>query len=631
MNLSFANGKVTAVILRDWLDNEPKVTTFCVVVSVVCLVLSFGGWLAPALPFDAAWPAIVLCGVPILVGAVRGLVVDHDVKADVLVSLALVASVATREWFAAGEVALIMQIGSLLEDYTSNKAREGVESMAKLMPHTAHVLRGGRRVTVDADEVRVGDRVVVLAGETIPVDGTIVEGTPSVDQSVMTGESIPVDKRPGDGVMSGTRNEMTPFSYTATSTSAGSSMQRMVDLARAADAERSPIVRLADRWATWLVFVALGCAIAAWAITGQFMRAVTVLVVFCPCAFILATPTAIAAGLANATRHGVLVRSGESIERLAKVNRVALDKTGTLTQGRPSVREVTSFSELSEGEILAYAAAAEQRSEHPLGRSIVEAAEAAGEVPAAGEFETAAGSGVSARVAGHEIRVAKPAALAGADGFGGARQAVRRLSAEGSTVVLVGVDGVVAGAVALSDTLREGAAEAVCGLRAMGVEPMLLTGDNPQAAAAVARDVGIDSVRAELLPEDKLDAVRDSEGTGQYTCMVGDGVNDALAMGAAYAGVSMGEIGSDVAVETADAILAGDDIVRLPYTLQVARATMHKVRQNITLGLVINFFAVAFSIAGVLDPVTGALWHNCGSVFVVVNAALLLRWEPKSR
>lgn len=616
------------MIFKDWLENEPKVTSFCVVVSVVCLVLSFGGWLGPVLPFDIAWPAIILCGGPILVGACRGLVVDHDVKADVLVSLALIASVATQEWFAAGEVALIMQIGSLLEDFTSNKAREGVESMAKLMPHTAHVLRDGRQVTVDVEEVKVGDRLVVLAGETIPVDGTVTEGTPSVDQSVMTGESIPVDKAPGDGVISGTRNEMIPFSYTATSTSAGSSMQRMVDLAREADASKSPIVRLADRWATWLVFIALGCAIAAWAITGEFMRAVTVLVVFCPCAFILATPTAIAAGLANATRHGVLIRSGESIERLAKVDRVALDKTGTLTNGTPSVSGVVSLSDaLGEDEVLAYAAAAERRSEHPLGRAIVDAASDKGELLQASGFETMAGSGVSARVEGHEVGVGKPAAYAGHVGYDRAAGVVRSFSEQGATVVLVSVDGTVAGAIALADTLRDGAREAVVSLRAMDVEPMLLTGDNAQAAASVARQVGIEDVRAELLPEDKLAAVRDAEG--QHTCMVGDGVNDALAMGAAYAGVSMGEIGSDVAVQTADAILAGDDIARLPFTLEVSRATMRKVRQNITLGLIINFFAVAFSIAGVLDPVTGALWHNCGSVFVVVNAALLLRWEPK--
>jgi heavy metal translocating P-type ATPase len=610
-------------MIKAWLENEPKVTTWCAVISAVCLVLSLGGWLSPALPFDSAWPAIVLCGVPIFVGAIRGLVVDHDVKADVLVSLALVASVATGEWFAAGEVAFIMQIGSLLEDYTSNKAREGVESMAKLMPHTAHVVRDGEQLTVDASEVMVGETVSVLAGEMIPVDGVITEGAASVDQSVMTGESIPVDKKPGDEVISGTINKMAPFLMKATSTSEASTMQRMVDLACAADAEKAPIVRLADRWATWLVFIALGCAAAAWAVTGEFARAVTVLVVFCPCAFILATPTAIAAGLANASKHGVLIRSGESIERLARVNCVMLDKTGTLTRGTPGVARVMSCCDsVDENEVLALAASAEQRSEHPLGKAIVGELAKRGEtlVPAAG-FKTIAGFGASATVDGHEVVVGKPV---GTNFEGAIGEFVRGRSQEGATVVVVTRDDELVGAISLSDTLRAGAEGAVRSLGNMGIDSVLLTGDNQFAADEVASEVGIHEVHAELLPDDKLSLVKGYEGEN-LTCMVGDGVNDALAMSAAFAGVSMGEIGSDVAVESADAILASDDISMLPYVFWISRKTMAKVRQNIVLGLAINLVAVALSIAGVLVPVTAALVHNCGSVLVVVNAALLLR------
>ena len=284
-------------LLNAWLKNEPKVTIPCVAASVVALVLSLGGWLASVLPVvDPAWVAVALCGVPILVGAFRGVALDHDIKADVLVSLALLASLYAGEWFAAGEVALIMQVGTLLEDYTSERARKGIERLVALAPEAAHVLGEDGEHTVRSEDVRVGDVVRVRAGETIPVDGVVLEGATSVDQSVMTGESIPVDKGPGDEVSSGTVNQLGAFTMRAARACEDSSLRRMVRLAEEADADKAPIVGLADRWATWLVLVALACAVVAWAATGEFLRAVTVLVVFCPCAFILATPTDMGGG-----------------------------------------------------------------------------------------------------------------------------------------------------------------------------------------------------------------------------------------------------------------------------------------------------------------------------------------------
>lgn len=617
------------MLARDWLGNETKVTTACVIMSALSLVLSFGGWLAPVLPFDAAWPAIILCGIPILVGAIRGLVQDHDVTADVLVALALVASVATRQWFAAGEVGAIMQIGSLLEDYTSGKAREGVEAMARLLPHNAHLMRNGKQVDVPIEQVTVGDTVVILAGERVPVDGTVLEGSPSMDQSIMTGEGLPVDKTPGDTVISGTTNLGTPFTLRATSTSEASSMQRMVDLTREAEASKAPVVRLADRWASRLVAVALACAFAAWALSGEFMRAVTVLVVFCPCAFVLATPTAVAAGIANAAKHGVFVRSGESIERLAKVGRVALDKTGTLTQGKPRVVAVVPMDGLSKDELLSLAGAAESRSEHPLGRAVIEAANAKGALPEANDFEVLAGGGVAATVGNDSVLVGRRSLLVSHGiNCADAQQTAERLSSDGSTVAYVAVAGKMAGLLAFSDTLRPDAKQAVADLHRMGIDTVLLTGDNEQAAHAVAAEVGISQVHAALKPEDKLREVSES---GSATCMVGDGVNDAPALNAAYAGVSLGKIGSDVAVSSSDAVLMSDQIGRLPYTLAISRATMRKVRQSIGFGLAINFMAVVCSFLGLLTPVTAAIVHNCGSVFVVVNAALLLRAKPDKK
>ena len=280
-------------MIQRWLENEPKVTLFCAIASAISLVLSITEVLKSALPVDIAWAAIVLCGVPIVVGAFRAVAFEHNIKADLLVSLALIASVATREYFAAGEVALIMQIGSLLEDYTSGKAREGIEKLVGMTPQTARVLRDGEELVIPVEEVRVGDTLSVIAGETIPVDGTILEGETSIDQSVMTGESIPVDKGPGDTVSSGTVNQFGTFIMRADAVSGDSSLQRMVHLAREAEENEAPIATAADKWATWLVAVALACAGLTWLVTGEFMRAVTTLVVFCPCAFVLATPTAV--------------------------------------------------------------------------------------------------------------------------------------------------------------------------------------------------------------------------------------------------------------------------------------------------------------------------------------------------
>ena len=355
-----------------WLENETKLTSIFAVISVISLILSITGVLNTILPVDAAWIAIILCGVPILVGAVKGLVFEHDIKADVLVAMALVASVATGEFFAAGEVALIMQIGSLLEDYTSGKARESIEKLIRLTPQKAHLIKDGVECEIPAEDVKIGDRIRVLAGETIPVDGVIIEGETTIDQSIMTGESIPADKRTGDRVSSGTVNQFGTFVIAAEKESGDSALQRMIRLAEEAEENKAPIVKLADKWATWLVALAFACAVGTWIFTGEFMRAVTVLVVFCPCAFILATPTAVLAGIGNAAKYGMRIRSGDALESFSKIKRVAFDKTGTLTYGKPHVTGVVSLDDLyTKDEILRITASAEKLSEHPLGKAIV--------------------------------------------------------------------------------------------------------------------------------------------------------------------------------------------------------------------------------------------------------------------
>jgi heavy metal translocating P-type ATPase len=437
-----------------------------------------------------------------------------------------------------------------------------------------------------------------------------------------------VDKSAGDTVSSGTVNQFGTFTMRADSLSEDSSLQRMVRLAEEAEENKAPIVTAADRWATWLVVIALTCAVLTWIFTGQFMRAVTVLVVFCPCAFILATPTAVLAGIGNAARYGIIVRSGDALEKLSKIRRVAFDKTGTLTYGKPKVTAAVSVSEkFTDEDMLRLAAFAEEQSEHPLGRAIAAAYEEKGGARGKVEdFRLTAGQGVSARVDGMTVLAGKEEFLA-AQGIdtSASRNACRPELEQGATVVYLAAEGEAVGFVALRDTLRQDAAETVRELKEAGITPMLLTGDNAHAALSAASAAGIGDVRSGLLPEDKMKIIRESAGGEESVCMVGDGVNDALALTAADAGIAMGGIGSDIAVEAADAVLVSDDIRRLPYLFRLMKQVMRKVHVNIAASLVINLTAVVLSALGVLSPVTGALWHNFGSVFVVVNAALLLR------
>ena len=581
-----------------------------------------------SLPFDIAWIAIILCGIPILLEAVIGLVTRFDIKADVLVSLALIASVLIHEDFAAGEVAFIMQFGALLEDLTVAQARAGIEKLVHLTPQTARVLRDGEETVLPAEKVLVGDVLRVLPGETVPVDGVILKGQTSVNQAVMTGESLPVDKTVGDEVSSGTVNQFGAFDMRAEKVGEDSSIQRMIRLVQSADAGKAKIVGLADRWATWIVLIALSAAALTWLITGEIIRAVTILVVFCPCALVLATPTAIMAAIGNATKHGFLVREGDALERLAAVKRITFDKTGTLTHGTPVVTAVKSVSSYSEAEIYALAASAEKLSEHPLGKAVVRCFGRETAEPT--DFQMIPGEGVTARVDGRIVAAGNEKLLErnglSVEPFLDARPFID----QGGTVIYVTVDGLSAGYIVLSDTLREDAASMLQRTQALGITPVLLTGDHGNAAGTIAEKLGIRDVEADCLPEDKLAAIGRMQADGAAVCMIGDGINDAPALKKADVGIAMGGVGSDIAVDAADIALVDDEIKELPHLLALSRRMMRTIRINLTFSMTLNFLAIALAITGLLGPVIGALVHNAGSVIVIINSALLLRWRENT-
>ena len=598
--------------LLEWGGTRRKVALLSV--SGLALLMSMLGM--EPLPFEVSWIAIVLCGVPVVLEAVLGLATAWDIKAGVLVSIALIASVIIGEDFAAGEVAFIMQLGELLEELTVARARKGIERLVRLTPATARKVEGTRE-------------------EVIPADGVILSGHTSVNQSVMTGEPLPIDKETGDEVSSGTVNQFGTFDMKAARTGKDSSIQRMVRLVQSADAGKAKIVRLADRWATWIVAIALVSAGGTWMATGELIRAVTILVVFCPCALVLATPTAVMAAIGNATRHGFLVREGDALERLSCVSHLTFDKTGTLTCGAPRVAAVRSFlPELPEQELYRYAACAELRSEHPLGKAIVRCyrKDSVRELPQPEQFRMIPGRGVRAVAQGKELLAGNLELFRenGVELSDEARRAAERYQEEGCSVIFIGMDRQAAGLIALSDTLRENAVATIREVRDAGVVPVLLTGDHGNAAARVAGQLGIDLVCAECLPEDKFNWIDACQKERNRVCMVGDGINDALALKTSHAGIAMGGIGSDIAVDAADIVLVNDDIRELPHLLRLSRRMMGTIKCNLTFSMALNFIAIILAAGGILSPVAGALVHNAGSVVVIANSVFLLKWRRKN-
>lgn len=575
-----------------------------------------------------AWVCVVICGIPLLYLAIWRIIHNKGISkisSALLISMAMIAAIFIGDLFAAGEVAFIMEIGALLEDMTTERAKKGLKKLISLAPEKARLIKNGAESSVAIEKVAIGDVIRVLSGETIPVDGKIVSGETSVDQSVMTGESLPVDKAVGDTVFSGTINLYGSIDFETTKVGKDSSLQKLIRTVEDADKNQAPTQRIADKWASWLVPVALLIAVAAYLITKDIVRAVTVMVVFCPCALVLATPTAIIAAIGQATKYGVIIKSGEALEKMGKVDTIAFDKTGTLTYGKLEVTDIIPFGEVSMDELLTLAASAESRSEHPLAKAIVEKSKRS-ELSLAEikDFKMTAGKGISASVNGTTYSLGNEGFIAGSGCAIHKEVSVTldKLRSEGKASVIVSDGEKIVGIIALSDVLRPEAAEMVGRLKDMGTRLVLLTGDNRKTAEYFAGKVGISEVRADLLPEQKVENVEVLKNEGKV-CMIGDGVNDAPALKIADVGVAMGAMGSDVAVEAADVALMTDDITRLPYLKWLSNTTVKTIKGAITLSMCINFVAITLSVLGILTPTTGALVHNAGSCFVVLLAALL--------
>lgn len=621
--------------LNDFLAGLPMTIVagaFLLLDLVPHLMEEFGGTSVRLsfLPFDPAWATIVISGIPLLYLAVWRIIHNpgiSKISSALLICIAMFAAIAIGDLFAAGEVVFIMAIGALLEEATTNRAKKGLKKLISLAPTKGRRLKDGKEEMIPAEEIRQGDLLRILPGETIPVDGTILSGETSVDQSIMTGESLPVDKSVGEEVFCGTINRFGSIDISATKVGENSSLQKLIRMVQDAENKQAPMQRIADRAASWLVPVALLIAVLAYVFSGNIVTAVTVLVVFCPCALVLATPTAIMAAIGQATKHGVIIKSGEALEKMGKVDIIAFDKTGTLTYGRLDVSDIISFDEnVSERELLALAASAEARSEHPLGKAIVAYAAAEGvTLTEAEDFKMTAGKGILAEVSGRRLICGNEKFLVenGASIGQKVQSALERLRTQGKASILVADGRKCIGVIALSDVLRPEAKDMVSRLADMDTRTVLLTGDHQKTAYYFAKQVGISGVRAELLPEEKVQNIEKLQKENHTVCMIGDGVNDAPALKTADVSVAMGSMGSDIAVDAAEVALMSDDISKIPYLKRLSNATVRTIKASITLSMCINFVAIVLSLMEVLTPTTGALVHNAGSCFVVLIAALL--------
>ena len=611
--------------LNDFLAGIPM-TAVSGIFLIMSLVLSINGM---TLAVDPAWVAVIISGIPLLYLAIWRIIFNHGISkisSALLISIAMIAAIAIGDLFAAGEVAFIMAIGAILEDKTAERARRGLEKLIRIVPQTARRVIDGKEEVVSPEMISEGDIIRVLPGESIPVDGRIIKGNTSVDQAVLTGESLPVDKSEGDDIFSGTINLYGSVDIEAERVGKDSSLEQLIRLVEEAERKKAPIQRIADRCASWLVPAAFLIAVLAYAFTADIVKAVTILVVFCPCALVLATPTAIMAAIGQASKNGVIIKSGEALERMGKAHVIAFDKTGTLTYGKPVVSDVIVLDPgMREEYALSLAASAERRSSHPLAAALLSYAEDNGvEILDPTGFSMEGGRGISAEISGHSVLCGNLRMMAehGIDAEK-AENGLSMLSCQGKAVMIAAIDGIPSLIIAFSDLIRPGAQDMLHDLRGMGVRTALLTGDNPEAAGCIAAELGIGDVYSGLLPSQKVSVIEEIRSRDEAVAMVGDGVNDAPALKSADTGIAMGAIGSDIAIDAADIALMGDDLGRIPYLKKLSNATVRTIRLSISLSLCINAVAIALSLLGVLNPTTGALVHNAGSVFVVLLAARL--------
>ena len=599
-------------------SKHEKIDLLAIMISAISLIASF------ILSIEyLSWIAVILCGIPIFKECAEGLITEFDIKADLLVSIAIVASIIIGEVFAAGEIATIMAISGFLEEYTVSKTQGRIKELVNMTPQVAVRIRNGKEERILASEVQIGDILKVLPGESIPTDGRIINGETSIDQSTLTGESIPVDKKANDDVYSGTINLYGSFTMETTKVSDDSSLQKLIKLVESSSPENANVVRQADKWATFVVAIAFTAAILTYLYTFEIARSVTILVVFCPCALVLATPTAIMAAIGNLTKYGILVKDGASIEELARTDELVFDKTGTLTYGTPEVVDIISNNPKKMMRMLA---SLESKSEHPIAKAIVKYYDNAEELLDIEDFTMHIGKGVTGIINGSKV-IAGNINLMESENID-----LKDYKSESSDItIFVAENGRLIGNVLLADTLRENSKETIRNLKKLRIKTTLLTGDNEKTARHIAKEVKVRNVKFNCLPEDKTNYIRGEQMLGHNIAMIGDGVNDAPSLKKANVGIAMGKIGSEISVEAANITLINDNVGDIPHLIGIARKTVRTININIAFALTLNVVAMALAILGILNPIEGALIHNIGSVAVITYSSTLIKYRMSKR
>ena len=593
---------------------EQKIDIILIIISIISIISSF------ILSLDyISWIAVILCGIPIFKECIEGLIREFDIKADLLVTIAIIASIIIGEVFAAGEIATIMAIGGFLEEYTVRRTQGRIEELARMSPQIATRIRNGIEERISVENVEVGDILKVLPGESIPTDGIIINGETSIDQSTLTGESLPVDKQKRDEVFSGTINLYGSFEMKSTKVSQDSSLQKLIRLVESSKPENAKIVRTADKWATIIVVIAFTAAVLTYLFTFEIIRSVTILVVFCPCALVLATPTAIMAAIGNLTKYGILVKDGESLEELACVDELVFDKTGTLTKGTLEIVEIISDNPK---EMMHLLASLESKSEHPLAKSIVKNYKG-NSLSEVNDFKMHLGLGVSGTVNGSKIIAGNESLIKSED----IPLKFDETPQNGEIQIFVAKDKEIIGKILLADTLRENSAKTIRKLKGLRIKTTLLTGDNEKTAKNIAKQVKVRNVKANCRPEDKTEYIKREQILGHKVAMIGDGINDAPSLRKSNVGIAMGSIGSDISIEAADIALTNDNIEDIPQLIAVARRTIKIISAGIAFALTLNIVAMALAILGYLNPIEGALIHNIGSVIVIIYSSTLTTYK----
>lgn len=574
--------------------------------------------------------AAIVAGYGIVVKAVRALLVKF-ISIDLLVSIAAIGATLIGNFWEAAAVTFLFAIGHALEAGTMNKTRAALAELVAVAPDVAVVMRDGEQVEIAAHQVRMGEIVLVKNGAKVPVDGQVVSGTGAIDEASITGESIPVEKTKSDHVFAGTISRGGFLQVMATGIGADTTLARIIRRVEEAQDAKAKTQAFIDRFSKWYTPAVMVLALAAGLISGDVVLGLTLLVIGCPGALVISIPVAIVAGIGRSARNGILIKGGEYLETSAKISAVAVDKTGTLTEGRPVLTDIVVLNpEADRREVLRWAAAAEAGSEHPLARPILDTAREEGVAPEGlpGSVTPVVGKGIVADAHGKRVLIGNVPLLEqyGIVNDAGAAVAANKLAAAGKTPMIVAVDESVLGVIGVADTIREDAPEMIRRLHASGVQKVvMLTGDTRLVAEAIGEAVGIDEIHASLLPEDKLDAVARLQREGHTVAMVGDGVNDAPALATADIGVAMGAAGSAVAVETADIALMGDNLLKLPEAISLAKRTVNVMRQNIWIALITVVVLLVGVFAGGVTMAIGMLVHEGSVLIVILNAMRLLR------